>query len=221
MRQGFICRIITFVLLLAAFSCKTTPIPDSHLQDADPCLLGDSSCKLCEMEREDWREAQPNLNLLDTDEGRLVEVPLARVRYTQASVSSHLSDGTPLMDIVERMKRSGFDRSKDPPDMVQFMTDDNWYVTLDHRRVVAAVLAGLNSVAAMVHQENDNLPRDQIGRFRANQLFNDSETGRTYSRGSIARTWGEAVLFRASCNARFGVEDFPLRGSPTLPKIRD
>jgi hypothetical protein len=115
--------------------------------------------------------------------------------------------------VAQQMKKNGWDYTKDQPDMVQWKGEE--YQTLDHRRLVAAKQAGLAEVGAEVHPPTEALPADQVGRFVSRRTFTDPETGIAYRAGQIAKTWGEAALFRAANQGA----DFPLRGSSELPRI--
>ena len=66
---------------------------------------------------------------------------MSDIRYTQATVSIKTGDGTPVLNIASEMKANGWDLSKGVPDLIRL---DDGFMTLGHRRLVAADWAGLN-----------------------------------------------------------------------------
>ena len=143
------------------------------------------------------------------------DVPLRNIRSTQATVSPNMSDGTPISNVAQTMREEGGYSSDGGPDTV--LNDDGTVTTVDHRRLVAADEAGVEEVDPTVHAPDEPLPEDMAERFKLQKEFTDEETGITYPKGSVAETWGEATRFRAANQGK----NFPLRGDPKLPAIKD
>jgi hypothetical protein len=97
---------------------------------------------------------------------------------------------------------------------------DGRIVTVDHRRLVAASQAGLEEVPATVHPASERIGKKKGKRFRLDIGFTDPETGKVYKRWDVPSTWGEAAKFRAADQRGMGFPDFPIEGSPNLPKIK-
>lgn len=122
------------------------------------------------------------------------------------------------------MRRSGWDPTKPRADFVEFQ--DGRLVTVDHRRIVAARIAGLDEVPATIHPAQEMIPQVRTptghwaGDFRLRVGFTDPRTGITYQVGQTPRNWGEAVTFRSANQKVMGFPDFPLEGSFNEPQIR-
>lgn len=87
----------------------------------------------------------------------------------------------------------------DPIDVVQM--PDGGLTTVDNTRVVAANEAGIEA-QAMIHQFDEPLPEEQVGRF-------------TTRKGGVPSTWGDAISNRiGGQNATFR-ENFPY-GAPFI-----
>jgi hypothetical protein len=98
------------------------------------------------------------------------------IRFSQRSVSYTKADPDSMNygEMVESMKKDGW--VGDPVDAVRM--DDGKVTTIDNTRVTAAREAGIR-VRARVHNFDEALPSDQVGRFKGNP-----------------DTWGEAVKSR-------------------------
>lgn len=79
------------------------------------------------------------------------------------------------------------------------MKYEHGLVTLDHTRAAVAAEAGIESIPARIHSPNELLPKEMIKEKR----FGD------------ARTWGEAVIYRASSQK----PPLPSSGTQTAPKL--
>jgi hypothetical protein len=162
------------------------------------------------------------------------QVALKKLRYSQGDVSPKMSgaDGkkVPIGTVADDMKANGFPVDA-APTVVEY--PDESLVSLDHRRLVAADKAGIQEVPAHVKLSTSRLPQDQInnGRFtlKAKEPITDPRTGKVYQPDDVAETYGEAALFR-SANQRtlrdkktgeLLFPDFPLEGSPEVPRIKD
>jgi hypothetical protein len=98
---------------------------------------------------------------------------------------------------------------------------DGRIVTVDHRRLVAAKQAGLGEVPARVHPASKAIDAERAERFKLETGFTDPETGKVYKYDDVPSNWGEAAKFRAANQRVKGFPDFPIDGSPNLPKIRE
>jgi uncharacterized protein DUF6861 len=144
---------------------------------------------------------------------------LKEIRYSQGNVSPETSNGTPIKVVADDMRKNGWDYEKGVPDMVEY--PDGRIVTVDHRRLVAASQAGLEEVPARVHPASEKIVnKKQKNRFRLQTEFTDPETGKVYKKEDVPSNWGEAAKFRAVNQRLWGYPDFPIEGSPNLPKIR-
>jgi hypothetical protein len=76
---------------------------------------------------------------IKTETKNITYVKLEDIHYCQAYVSDKMRDGTPIKDVIEDMKNNGWNKEKPPPDMVIYPCGK--IVTVDHRRVVAAIRA--------------------------------------------------------------------------------
>jgi hypothetical protein len=147
-------------------------------------------------------------------------VNLDEVRSTQSTVSIKAGDGTPVLDIAYQMKANGWDLSKGVPDLIRL---DDGFMTLDHRRLVAADWAGLKQIPANVHGFDELLPSSftQSGRFSSFEspvAFSDLSTRTTFYKGDLPDTWGQAGMIRSlQQQERFG--QFPITGSSDLPSF--
>jgi YD repeat-containing protein len=147
-------------------------------------------------------------------------VNLSDVRSTQATVSIRAGDGTPVLNMASDMKLNGWDLSKGVPDLVRL---DDGFMTLDHRRLVAADWAGLDRIPANIHGFDEVLPNSftQSGRFSSFEspvAFSDLSTRTSFYKGDLPETWGQAGMIRSlQQQERFG--QFPLTGSSELPSF--
>ena len=138
------------------------------------------------------------------------EIPLGRVRFSQGGVSRNLTNGTPLSQVVEGMRKHGWDYTTQPPDVVKFEgrklsiggiripIGRSKYVSVDNRRLVAATKAGnIRQIPAIIHSENDpirhNIPSEpgRAGTAEAKRFqfrkgsYTAPETRTTHPRGSL------------------------------------
>ena len=147
-------------------------------------------------------------------------VNLSDIKYTQATVSIKTADGTPVSNIASEMKLKGWDLSKGVPDLIRL---DDGFMTLDHRRLVAADWAGLKKTPANIHGFDELLPSTfkQSGRyssFESPVAFSDISTKTTFYKGDLPETWGQAGMIRSlQQQERFG--RFPITGSSKLPSF--
>lgn len=192
------------------------------------------------------RAAKPLiLNVTDEKGNKVIkQVRLSRVRSSQGNISENMRSGASSRDVVEAMKKHGWDYTKEPPDMVKFEgkklsigrtripVSRGHITTLDHRRIAAAREAGIKKVPARVHSEYDpirhNVPsrpgaagQDVAERFKLGRKasFTDPQTGTTYKPGTKPQNYGEAVKFRSAGQRVRGYKDFPLTGSKQFPKF--
>lgn len=113
---------------------------------------------------------------------------------------------------------SGLGSVQGAPDLVQL---DNGFMTLDHRRLVAAEWAGLERVPGNVHGFNEPLPlvfknSERFLSFQSPIAFSDVGTRATFYKGDLPDTWGQAGMIRSlQQQERFG--QLPLMGSIELP----
>lgn len=144
---------------------------------------------------------------------RTQDVPIEKVRYSQSDISPETREGQTIEELAASMRKKGFD-PKEAIDVVDW--GDGEFQTLDHRRLAAAKLAGLEKVPAKVHNPGEKLPPELRARFKFREAFRDPVTGKTYRAGALPENWGEAAMGRAAKQGK----DFPLRGSKTPPPIR-
>ncbi|OUL24218.1 hypothetical protein BV372_29015 [Nostoc sp. T09] len=192
------------------------------------------------------RAAKPLvLSVTDENGKRLIKpVPLRRVRFSQGDISPHLRDKTPYKQVVEGMKKHGWDYTKEPPDMVKFEGKKltigkikipigrGHYTSLDNRRIRAAKDAGIKKIPARVHHESDSIRhdvpskpgsagKDVASRFKLKKTtFSEPKTAKTHKPGNKPNNWGEAAKFRAADQRARGYQDFPLKGRKSLPVFK-
>ncbi|MBP9897158.1 MAG: PAAR domain-containing protein [Gemmatimonadales bacterium] len=143
-------------------------------------------------------------------------VKLKDLKYSQKTASGKMRDGTSLKQVIENMRKNGWDQSKPKPDMVKWK--DGTITTLDHRRIVAAKAAGLKEVPANVHKPSDPIPPNRRQYYQYKKTFTGPD-GKVYKRGDYPTTWGEAVMGRSANQGK----TFPLEGStttPTTPRVK-
>ncbi len=143
---------------------------------------------------------------------------LSDVRYTQQTVSIKSGDGTPVLDIAYQMKNNGWDLSKGAPDLIKL---DDGFMTLDHRRLVAADWAGLDQIPANIHSFNEALPSSFtqskcFQSFESPVDFSDISTRTTFYKGDLPETWGQAGMIRSLQQKD---PTFPVTGSSDLPEF--
>lgn len=147
------------------------------------------------------------------------EVNLEDVRSSQGDVSPRMRDGRTIDEVASEMRQNGWDKTKEPPDMVEW--DDGSLTTLDHRRLVAADRGGLGKVPARVHPADEHISADRAKRYQLRQAFTDPDTGKVWQPGDVPTTWGEAGKFRAANQRGRGYPDFPLKGQQGLPRVKE
>jgi hypothetical protein len=121
------------------------------------------------------------------------------VRFSQEWVSSKTRDGIPLPDLTKNMRNNGW--RGDPIDVVRM--PDGGLTSVDNRRLVAAREAGIR-VEANVRGFDDPLT--------------PQESRRLSSRGSVPKTWGEAVTLRIQRQPN-GFPAASPYGSHVVPRI--
>eukprot|EP00744_Colponema_vietnamica_P027525 GILI01041343.1.p1 GENE.GILI01041343.1~~GILI01041343.1.p1 ORF type:complete len:275 (+),score=73.27 GILI01041343.1:82-825(+) len=133
-------------------------------------------------------------------------VPLKLVRFSQASVYNTTSSGKSLDDWIAKFKEHQYFKKRNVPDIVDF--GDNWFVSIDNRRIYCAKKAELAFVPAVVHAFHEPLPKDALRRFhlRVQGRFQGTK---------YAKTWGEGATLRCMEQSA----KFPLFGSMDLPEV--
>lgn len=139
-------------------------------------------------------------------------VKLKDLKYSQKTAGGKMGDGTPLKQVTENMRKSGWDHSKPKPNMVKWK--DRSITTLDHRRIVAAKNAGLKKVPANIHKASDPIPLSMRQQYQYKKTFTGPD-GKVYKKGDYPTTWGEAAMGRSANQGK----NFPLEGSTTTPKV--
>ena len=152
------------------------------------------------------------------------EVKFGDFNYSQKTVNGKTGDGTPLEVVVESMREHGYDRSKQPPQMVDL--NNGKLVTLDHRRLVAAYQAEVKSIP--IERIAGSTPIDQAFAISKNFVIGKMSRARmtlveqflglpegTIKKGYVAQTWEEAAVIRCANQGN----SFPIDGSPNLPTI--
>jgi hypothetical protein len=145
----------------------------------------------------------------------MVAVP--SIRFTQAVVSMVLRDGKQLADVITQLRAGGWNPAEPPLDVVR--NDQGELLAIDHRRLIAAIQAGLDRVPVRIRPARSALVREELTRFRLEADLDFA--GQKWTRGAFAKTWGEAALFRSANNRTFGYPDFPLNGSTKIPELRN
>lgn len=182
---------------------------------------------------------------IKTETKNITHVKLEDIHYCQAYVSDKMGDGTPIKDVIEDMKKNGWNKEKPPPDMVIYPCGK--IVTVDHRRVVAARLAGIERIPANIHTADERLLKKMwkndvimvlfllenppvmsvlvwklvsylLKRFPLKKDFDHDK--KNHKKGLPPETWGEAVTFRAQRQRERGYKDFALDGEAKVPEIR-
>ena len=182
---------------------------------------------------------------IKTETKNITHVKLEDIHYCQAYVSDKMGDGTPIKNVIEDMKKNGWNEDKPPPDMVIYPCGK--IVTVDHRRVVAARLAGIERIPANIHTADERLlikgwvnflimgllslknpPMISIvvckmmfyllKRFPLKKDFDHDK--KNYKKELPPETWREAAVFRAAKQREMGYEKFPLDGTAKVPEIR-
>ena len=193
---------------------------------------------------------------IKTETNNITHVKLEDIHYCQASVSDKMGveviengrkkvKKVNIQDVIKKMKTDGWDYSQSPPDMVIYPCGK--IVTVDHRRVVAARLAGIERIPANIHTADERLlikgwvnflimgllslknpPMISIvvckmmfyllKRFPLKKDFDHDK--KNYKKELPPETWREAAVFRAAKQREMGYEKFPLDGTAKVPEIR-
>ncbi len=173
---------------------------------------------------ENPKEAKKFLSRLDLENLEVVE--LSDIRASQYSVSSMLSTGEELTDLASRMGEKGYGFGYSPVDIVEIeVKGEIQYITLDHRRLIAAQEAGVDVVPAIVHA-----PSDPILSAAERFTLSDELSEATYQQlsgllekpiepGYVAETWGEAAYIRAANQREFD-PNFPLETGIKLEDVK-
>jgi RHS repeat-associated protein len=125
-----------------------------------------------------------------TSAGDVVDVNPAELWWTQ-----NTAGGRGRAALYREQMSSG-NYNFDPIDVVKY---DHALVTLDHTRAAIALEKNFKSIPARIHNPNDPLPLEMIKEKR----FGD------------AKTWGEAVIYRASNQ----IPPLPATGTKTPPRL--
>lgn len=169
------------------------------------------------------------------------DVPTNSLKFLQKDVKNETTDGVPLSEVERSMRENGWDIQKGSRvDVVQGLDkvvspqtgDPESLATVDTRRVRSAAVAEVPTVPATIHDPNEPLTGENVGRFTLKdyairrldngELVAGGNKGEVvFPKGSVATTWGEAGLFRAANQGNVkGEGRFPLSGSSQLPKVR-
>lgn len=81
------------------------------------------------------------------------DVPLRKIRFSQSSVYPAVRCGPTIENLAIAMQSTGWNHEAAPPNAVRW--PNGFLTTFDHRRIVAAKLAGLQSVPYAVHAPAD------------------------------------------------------------------
>ena len=103
---------------------------------------------------------------IKTETKNITHVKLEDIHYCQAYVSDKMRveviengrkkvEKVDIQNVIKKMKTDGWDYSQSPPDMVIYPCGK--IVTVDHRRVVAARLAGIKEIPAKIHKADERL----------------------------------------------------------------
>jgi hypothetical protein len=165
------------------------------------------------------RKLQPHPNVNS-------EIGINDFKYSQSSAGKFTRDGDSIEKIVDAMRKHGWDISKEPPRMIKM--SDGSIVTLDHRRMIAARMAGIKKVPIELIDggtpiaESYALRREfylkiKGPRYRFDEIANllqvpEESIGKKY----IAKNWEEAVIIRCANQTK----TFPLFGSTEIPKLK-
>ena len=193
---------------------------------------------------------------IKTETKNITHVKLEDIHYCQAYVSDKMGveviengckkvKKVNIQDVIKKMKTDGWDYSQSPPDMVIYPCGK--IVTVDHRRVVAARLAGIERIPANIHTADERLLKKRwkndvimvlfllenppmmsvlvwklvshlLERFPLKKDFDHDK--KNHKKGLPPETWGEAVTFRAQRQRERGYKDFALDGEAKVPEIR-
>ncbi len=155
------------------------------------------------------------------------EVELDKIKFSQSQASQVLGDGkTTVEDLSKILKDKGWDYTKEPPTMVKMRNGD--IVSLDHRRIVAAKLAGnidkipikLIDGATEISQELAKLRNFTVSSKA--KLTTRTEIGKLFgleepvSKGYVAKNYFEAVVLRSARQK----PEIPLQGTSKLPILK-
>lgn len=195
---------------------------------------------------------------IKTETKNITHVKLEDIHYCQAYVSDKMGveviengckkvKKVNIQDVIKKMKTDGWDYSQSPPDMVIYPCGK--IVTVDHRRVVAARLAGIERIPANIHTADERLnvngwvnlwimgllsvenpPMIPISVFVYKMMSyllerfplqkDFKHDEKHYKKDIPPETWGEAVTFRAQKQRERGYKDFALDGEAKVPEIR-
>ena len=133
----------------------------------------------------------------------------------------------PIATLADRIRARGLDPDAARVDMVRWM--DDYFQTIDQRRVAAAQAAGLRSVPSSVHAPGEPRREEDALRWILEDELDDATlteladlVDRPLRPGEPATRWGEAAAFRAANQrTRPGSEEFPLFGTVSPPRARD
>lgn len=102
---------------------------------------------------------------------------------TLRSVDQIRDDATPDPQLVDSVRRSGI---LQPPTVVWNDTEDAYFIVFGHRRVGAAILAGLTEITVIV-RDTDTLP----GPIALGDQISENERRKGLSSAEVARGWAD------------------------------
>jgi hypothetical protein len=114
-------------------------------------------------------------------------VAISEISYSQQTCAwlmkdEHGKEAGNIGDVAANMQANGWNKNCPAPNMV--IMGDGTLVTLDHRRIVAANLAGLTHIPGNIHLFDEEIwPKKLRGFYRKGP--------------QIPETWGEAVILRS------------------------
>eukprot|EP00408_Alexandrium_pacificum_P034015 CAMPEP_0171286592 /NCGR_PEP_ID=MMETSP0790-20130122/69108_1 /TAXON_ID=2925 /ORGANISM="Alexandrium catenella, Strain OF101" /LENGTH=475 /DNA_ID=CAMNT_0011756073 /DNA_START=95 /DNA_END=1522 /DNA_ORIENTATION=- len=179
--------------------------------------------------------------------GRRTMLPIADVRFSQASIFPTLTNGTPLSEFFQILLRSGWNDDFEPPRVVRVKAKGGpIYVAFDNRRSVSLrwmSLAGRKETANFrVYDADTELIEEvksaDIGLHYSKFSIDVSEaelkalaesvgiplkvlaSQRSFKRGDKPKTWGDVLLARTSSQRQWGAPEFPLLGQTELPWVK-
>jgi hypothetical protein len=175
-----------------------------------------------------WKyEAQWKMRHSDTT--RMIEV--GQYKYSQATAGKDLAEGNmSVKELTNEMKVNGWDFTKPPPKMVDMGNGE--FITLDHRRLIAAHNAGLTEHPCQIVDGKSAIMANDAGRFNLSTKLKLKDY--TEVEGLIGRkvdknipstlepqNYREAAIFRCAKQREMSkYKDFPLTGSSELPLIK-
>ena len=162
--------------------------------------------------------------------------PPQSVRFSQKDVGATADEGKLTLDeLTENMRTGGF--KGDPINVVEF-PDERGVVTVNNRRLLAARRAGLKEIPMRYHSPKEPFLLDPAEIQQGGYVLKDKPIRRVgddlvvggtkgeivYAKGTVPKTWEEAVLFRTANQGNLTKEAaggrFPLWGRLQDPTVR-